>query len=57
MPILMLAGPFPLAQLSAVKRRCHVPLLAGDTDRIDSCDPLHSCPDLVPQKPRVVGIF
>lgn len=48
MPILMLAGAFPLAQLPAVERRRHVPLLACSIDRIDSCDPLHPCPNLVP---------
>lgn len=57
MPILMSVGAFSVAQFSAVERRCHVPLLAGDTDRTDSRDTLHPCPNIVPQKPRVVGIL
>lgn len=57
MPMLILAGAFFVAQFSAVKHRRHVPLLAGDIDRTDSCDPLHPYSDLVPQKSRVVGIL
>ena len=51
MPVPVLARALPVAQLSAVRHRRHVPLLASRTDWPYRPDSIHACSNPLSQEP------